>query len=102
MGKRVTITTTRQDPSTPWFMETSHGGAVNQAVTDEQAYLIANYENVSFNIETTSTTHTLTLEFALDSVYDGYAALISDNLASPYMDYCAANNMTVTKDITDI
>ena len=102
MGKRVTLITTRQDPSTPWFHETAQGSSVEQAVSEEQTFLMSNYETVSFNRTSTDTTLTLTLDFADPAIFDQYAALIVNNLESPYRTYCDANNMTVSRDITDI
>lgn len=102
MGKRVIITTTRQDPSTPWFLETTHANSVDQALIAEQAFLMNNFNTITFYQTSTDTTLTTTLEFAVDSVFDEYSAIIVDTLASPYAQYCAANNMTFSKVITDI
>ena len=102
MGKRVTLTTTRQDPSIPWFSETTQSASTEQALSAEQSFLMNNFDTISFTQTSTDSTLTLTFEFSDNAVFDEYVALLSENLASPFNDYCAANNMTVTKEITDI
>ena len=102
MGKRLTITTTRQDPSTPWFMENALPASVEQAVTSELAFLTEHLDTITFDQTSTDTTLTVTFDFSDNAIFDQYATLIANNLETPYKDYCAANNMTITKDITDI
>lgn len=102
MGKRVIITTTRQDPTTPWFTDVSLTTPENDAVTAEQTFLIQNYENITFSQNSTDTTYTVTIDFADSNLFDEYANLIVSTLESPYKAYCQANNMTVTREILDI
>ena len=102
MGKRIVITTTRPDPSVPWYTDVALSTPEADAVSAEQNFLMQNYSKINFSHTSTDTTYTVTLDFAENGLFDEYANLIVNNLESPYKEYCAANDMTVTREILDI
>lgn len=93
--KRVTITYTRQDLSTPWYWQIPSG----LSATTYDDYLTQNRDKIEqFGYPAEQGYKCIViLTFADQQSYDDFRTMISSNIAPGYTQYCEDNNITIER-----
>lgn len=98
--KRVTITYTRQDLSTPWYWQIPSG----LSDTSYQSYLTQNRDKIEqFGYPAAQGyKNIVVLTFADDEILEEFRTMMSSNIAPGYTQYCEDNNITIESVEEDI
>ncbi len=99
MGKKVTFTSTRANPETPWYYETEDA-LTNQGWNDRLQFMIDNPE-IESAVTSTDTTLTSIVTFVNDNDYNNFSVL-TQNIMEGVKAYCDQNNITYNVVIEDI
>ncbi len=99
MAKRITLTSTKTNPYTPWYWQTTDA-ANNQAWQQREQFMV-DHPEITNMAYATDTTMVVEIQIPDDSVYEEFVT-ITENIAPGVMAYCDANGITysvVTEDV---
>lgn len=99
MAKRVTLTSTKTDPNTPWYFQTVD--AENNPAWQQREQFFNDHPGITYTPTVTPTSLTVVIEIEDEAVYDEFIQ-ITENIAPGVLAYCDANGISynvVTEDI---
>jgi hypothetical protein len=99
MAKRITLTSSKTNPFTPWYWQTTD--AANNEAWQQREQFMVEHPEITYTPFATDTTMVVEIEIADETVYQEFVA-ITENIAPGVLAYCDANGITysvVTEDV---
>lgn len=100
MAKRLTITNTRPNPETPWFVAAN---SAQHVVVEE--WLLVNSDKVTFQFDRVvgGTTQVLQYTFADEAIAQEFLSFVeSESISNAMNDYHVSVGITSTREVTDV
>ncbi len=99
MGKKVTFTSTRANPETPWYYETA-AASNNQSWNNRLQFMLDN-NDIDSSVTSTDTTLTSVVTFTNENDYNDFSSL-TQTVMNDVIAYCNQNNITYNVVIEDV